>query len=143
MPEHIDKRLCTHIVYGFAVLNPTTLRIRAHDSWVDFDKEFYKNVTALKGGRAGRKVSLALGGWNDSKGDKYSRLVNDPKARRYVPRIYLLEDCYSSSQSAPTFLVYQVDLIFFEGLDLEKAGCKQQGHCYSKREEARLLQIQT
>ena len=84
MPEHIDKRLCTHIVYGFAVLNPTTLRIRAHDSWVDFDKEFYKNVTALKGGRAGRKVSLALGGWNDSKGDKYSRLVNDPKARRYV-----------------------------------------------------------
>ena len=94
LPEHIDKRLCTHIVYGFAVLNPTTLRIRAHDSWVDFDKEFYKNVTALKGGRAKRKVSLALGGWNDSKGDKYSRLVNDPKARRYVPRIYYLEDCY-------------------------------------------------
>ena len=51
---------------------------------MDFDKEFYKNVTALKGGRAKRKVSLALGGWNDSKGDKYSRLVNDPKARRYV-----------------------------------------------------------
>ena len=94
-------------------------------------------MTALKGGRAKRKVSLAIGGWNDSKGDKYSRLVNDPKARRYVPRIYLLEDCYSSSQSAPTFLVYQVDLIFFEGLDLEKAGCKKQGHCYSKREEAR------
>ena len=41
-------------------------------------------MTALKGGRAKRKVSLALGGWNDSKGDKYSRLVNDPKARRYV-----------------------------------------------------------
>ena len=61
---------------------------------MDFDKEFYKNVTALKGGRAKRKVSLALGGWNDSKGDKYSRLVNDPKARRYVPRIYYLEDCY-------------------------------------------------
>ena len=48
-------------------------------------------MTALKGGRAKRKVSLALGGWNDSKGDKYSRLVNDPKARRYVPRIYLLK----------------------------------------------------
>ena len=96
-------------------------------------------MTALKGGRAKRKVSLAIGGWNDSKGDKYSRLVNDPKARRYVPRIYLLEDCYSSSQSAPTFLVYQVDLIFFEGLDLEKAGCKKQGHCYSKREESAWL----
>lgn len=31
------------------------------------------------------KVSLALGGWNDSQGDKYSRLVNNPAARaRFV-----------------------------------------------------------
>ena len=81
LPSDIDVSLCTHIVYGFAVLNPRTLRIRAHDSWVDFDKEFYKQVTDLKG-KSGRKVSLALGGWNDSKGDKYSRLVNDQKARR-------------------------------------------------------------
>ncbi len=79
LPKDIDVSLCTHIVYGFAVLNPRTLTIRAHDSWVDFDKEFYKQVTELKG--ADRKVSLALGGWNDSKGDKYSRLVNDPQAR--------------------------------------------------------------
>lgn len=28
------------------------------------------------------KVSLALGGWNDSAGDKYSRLVNNPAARK-------------------------------------------------------------
>ena len=27
------------------------------------------------------QVTLALGGWNDSKGDKYSRLVNSPAAR--------------------------------------------------------------
>lgn len=27
-------------------------------------------------------MSLALGGWNDSAGDKYSRLVNSPSARR-------------------------------------------------------------
>ena len=63
-------------------MNPKTLKIRAHDSWVDFDKEFYSRVTALKGGSKARKVSLALGGWNDSKGDKYSRLVNNPKARK-------------------------------------------------------------
>lgn len=31
--------------------------------------------------RYGVKVSLALGGWNDSAGDKYSKLVNDPAAR--------------------------------------------------------------
>ena len=38
LPEDIDIQLCTHIVYGFAVLNPQTLQIRAHDSWIDFDK---------------------------------------------------------------------------------------------------------
>lgn len=27
-------------------------------------------------------VTIALGGWNDSAGDKYSRLVNNPSARR-------------------------------------------------------------
>lgn len=27
-------------------------------------------------------MSLALGGWNDSAGDKYSRLVNSPTARK-------------------------------------------------------------
>ena len=32
--------------------------------------------------KRGKKVSLALGGWNDSAGDKYSRLVNNPAARR-------------------------------------------------------------
>ena len=46
---------------------------------------------------------------------------------------------HSPSQSAPTILVYQVDLIFFQGLELfkkgpkyglQKAGCKTQGHCY-------------
>lgn len=79
-PEDIDVNLCTHIIYGFAVLNRGTLQIRAHDSWVDIDKEFYKRVTSLKG--ENRKVLLALGGWNDSKGDKFSRLANDPEARK-------------------------------------------------------------
>ena len=50
------------------------------------------------------------------------------------------------SQSAPTILIYQVDLIFFQGLELKrirskiwtckKQGAKKQGHCYSKREKA-------
>ena len=36
-PEDINSDLCTHIVYGFAVLDANTLTIRAHDSWADFD----------------------------------------------------------------------------------------------------------
>lgn len=41
---------------------------------------FYERVVAYK--KRGVKVSLALGGWNDSAGDKYSRLVNNPAARK-------------------------------------------------------------
>ena len=36
-PADIRPELCTHIVYGFAVLDPSTLTIRAHDTWADFD----------------------------------------------------------------------------------------------------------
>lgn len=35
---------------------------------------------ALK--RRGVKVSIGLGGWNDSAGDKYSRLVNNRSSRK-------------------------------------------------------------
>ena len=40
----------------------------------------YKKVTDLK--KKGKKVLIALGGWNDSRGDKYSKLVNNPSLRR-------------------------------------------------------------
>ncbi|XP_011303299.1 probable chitinase 3 [Fopius arisanus] len=79
LPENIDHTLCTHIVYGFAVLDYSELTIRAHDSWADFDNRFYDRVVVYK--QRGLKVLLALGGWNDSAGDKYSRLVNSPAAR--------------------------------------------------------------
>lgn len=32
--------------------------------------------------RRGVKVSIAIGGWNDSSGDKYSRMVNNAASRR-------------------------------------------------------------
>ncbi|XP_076244080.1 putative chitinase 10 [Calliopsis andreniformis] len=80
IPENIDHTLCTHIVYGFAVLDYSELTIKAHDSWADYDNRFYERVVAYK--KRGLKVLLALGGWNDSAGDKYSRLVNNPSARK-------------------------------------------------------------
>ena len=50
--------------------------------------EYYTKLTNYKA--RGVKVSLALGGWNDSQGDKYSRLANSPQARakfiRHVTR---------------------------------------------------------
>lgn len=70
-PENIDYELCTHIAYGFAVLDSNTFTIKPHDSWADLDNEFYMKVTNLK--KKGIKVLIAIGGWNDSLGSKYSR----------------------------------------------------------------------
>ncbi|XP_055636577.1 probable chitinase 10 [Toxorhynchites rutilus septentrionalis] len=82
-PDDIDDTMCTHIVYGFAVLDRESLTIKTHDSWADIDNRFYERVVEHK--RKGTKVTLALGGWNDSLGDKYSKLVRDPSARlRFV-----------------------------------------------------------
>lgn len=79
-PDDVDHNLCTHIVYGFAVLDRESLTIKTHDSWADIDNRFYERVVDHK--RRGTKVTLALGGWNDSLGDKYSKLVRSASSRR-------------------------------------------------------------
>ncbi|KAH8251500.1 hypothetical protein KR038_006505, partial [Drosophila bunnanda] len=100
-PDDINTDLCTHVVYGFAVLDYSELILRTHDSWADIDNNFYTRVTGLK--KKGIKVSLALGGWNDSQGDKYSRLVRSPMARaRFIRHALEFIDKYG-----------------FEGLDLD------------------------
>lgn len=79
-PENIDANLCTHIVYGFTVLDPNSLTIKVHDSWADIDNHMYKKVTDFR--QKGIKVTVAMGGWNDSIGSKYGRLLTDAGARR-------------------------------------------------------------
>lgn len=86
VPEDIDTDLCTHIVYGFAVMDRDNLVIKPHDSWADLDNKFYERVVKLR--QKGVKVTVAIGGWNDSAGDKYSRLVRDPAARaRFIKAV--------------------------------------------------------
>lgn len=41
LPQDIDPELCTHIVYGFAVLNGDQMIIKPHDTWADFDNSEY------------------------------------------------------------------------------------------------------
>lgn len=79
LPEDVDYTLCTHINYGFAVLDPDSLEMVPHDAYVDVEKAFYKDIVSFKS--KGVKVLIALGGWNDSENDKYSRLVVDRKKR--------------------------------------------------------------
>lgn len=80
VPEDIDPKLCTHINYGFVVLDKNNLLIKVHDSWADVDNKFFTRVSDMK--KKGSKVLLALGGWNDSLGDHYHRLVKSAANRR-------------------------------------------------------------
>merc|ERR1712137_365490 len=59
-PDNIDAAMCTHIIYGFAVLDPNNLVLKVHDSWADIDNRFFERVAAYK--KKGIKVSVALGG---------------------------------------------------------------------------------
>ncbi len=77
VPENIDTKLCTHIVYSFASLDPESLMIREFDPWADIENNLYKRATSLD-----IPVLLALGGWTDSTGNKYSRLISDESNRK-------------------------------------------------------------
>lgn len=79
VPELLNSKLCTHIIYSFGSLDPTTLTVKEFDKWADIDNDLYRRTTSLS---KDVPVLLAIGGWTDSTGDKYSRLVSDSSARR-------------------------------------------------------------
>lgn len=86
LPENIEPKLCTHIVYAYAVLDPQTLTIKSSNPAIDIDDGFYKRVTDLR--QSGVKVLLALGGLTDSVGNKYDRLLTDANAsRRFIASV--------------------------------------------------------
>lgn len=37
VPEHLDQRLCTHVVYAFSSLDPESLLLKEFDPWADLD----------------------------------------------------------------------------------------------------------
>lgn len=81
LPENINASLCTHVVYAFAKLDSQSLTMIPSGPRTDLDQRFYQRVTDfVKKSNPQAKVLLSLGGWSDSSGDKYSRLVNNNKA---------------------------------------------------------------
>ncbi|XP_047468523.1 chitotriosidase-1-like [Penaeus chinensis] len=81
--DHLPVELCTHAVYAFAVLDAKTLTIVEHDDHLDNSSglDNYRRFIRLRERRPGIKLLLALGGWTDSRSDKYSRLVSEPQRR--------------------------------------------------------------
>ena len=81
LPEHLDARLCSHVVYAFAKLDEESLVLRPSGPKSDLEAGYYQRVVD-RARQQGARVLLSVGGWADSAGDKYSRLVKDPAARK-------------------------------------------------------------
>ena len=67
--EDIDPFLCTHLVFGFAGLDPESYTIRALDPYNELEdnwgKGAYKRFTNLKNINPNLVTLLAIGGWNE------------------------------------------------------------------------------
>ena len=82
IPENIDASLCSHVVYAFAKLDGEALTMTPSGPKSDLDDRFYSRVRdVVKRTNPDATVLISLGGWSDSAGDKYSRLVNSPEDR--------------------------------------------------------------
>ena len=85
--EDIDASICTHIIYSFFVLDPTSYVMKLHDAWLDIDLGNIEKFIKLKASNPGVKLLVALGGWTDSRKQpgeqtsKYSILLADPAKR--------------------------------------------------------------
>ena len=80
--EDIEPGLCTHIMYSFVVLDPSTHVMKIHDDWLDVQLGNMRKFTDLKKAHPGVKFMVALGGWTDSrKPGLYSTLLASPSKR--------------------------------------------------------------
>lgn len=106
VPEDIDPKLCTHIVFAYAVLDPESLVVNASNPYTDVESILlYKRTTILR--EDGVKVLLGLGGLSDTVGNKYERLLtNENNSRRFIASVMAF--------------IYKYE---FDGLDIE-VGCK-------------------
>ena len=97
--ENIDVNICTHLVYAFAVLDPTTLTMKIYDEWLDVTLGNYKNFTALKEQNKNLKTLIAIGGWTDSQNNAWAYKIlfgSLPKMKnfaRYVKNIIIMHQC--------------------------------------------------
>ena len=82
MVDDIDGSLCTHFIYGFASLDASTYTMVSFDPDTDIgSKNFYEQFVNLRIKYPNKKFLIALGGWNDSRTNKYSILLASASLR--------------------------------------------------------------
>ncbi|XP_023348735.1 probable chitinase 10 isoform X3 [Eurytemora carolleeae] len=73
--EDIDASLCSHMYYAFATLDGSTYTMNVKDSSLDIDLKNYEKFVGLRAQFPNKKFLISLGGWMDSRTDKYSTLL--------------------------------------------------------------------
>lgn len=91
VPENLNPKLCTHIIFVYAKLDPDLLELQEFDKWTDLENQLYSRTVGLD---ESVPVLLGIGGWTDSIGDKYTRLVSNAKQRKnFIQKaIYFLRE---------------------------------------------------
>ncbi|XP_076241035.1 putative chitinase 2, partial [Calliopsis andreniformis] len=82
--ENLRPDLCTHLIYAFAGLDPTSWTIKSIDPYNDIEKGGtgnYRKMTQLRKEYPHLRVSLAIGGWNEGS-KNYSELALSPERRQ-------------------------------------------------------------
>lgn len=95
MPDMIDTKLCTHIIYKYAVLDETKMTMKVRDTSIDLDMKLYEKIIDLK--KTGTKVMIAFGGKKDSlmKKDFYGKLLVDATVRKtFIDSVIKFFDMY-------------------------------------------------
>ncbi len=82
LPENIDPKLCTHVIYSFAKLTASQLEATGwNDKSTDWSKGMYERTTDLKKVNPSLKVMLAVGGLKFESGP-FSDMVTDQALRQ-------------------------------------------------------------
>ncbi|TDG45111.1 hypothetical protein AWZ03_008449 [Drosophila navojoa] len=69
-------QFCTHVIYGYAGINPDTYEMKSLNQPLDFDRRHFAQITALKEKYPYIKFLLSVGGDRDlEQDDKYVKLL--------------------------------------------------------------------
>lgn len=86
-PEDIDTKLCTNIIYAFAVIDPSTSKMKVFNPKIDTDgKKLYKKVTGLKT----QGVNVWIFRLFDNQFDDFAHNFNNFSIPFLLPRFQLL-----------------------------------------------------
>lgn len=75
--------MCTHLVYGYAGIDPLNFKLRPLNEDLDLDKGKgnYRTITTLKRTNPQLKVLLSVGGGVDPNSQLYLQLLESPDAQ--------------------------------------------------------------